>query len=110
MTDSGVLLRDFEGIDPPEAAYDVNLDGRVWRVDSAGGTCAVLDRGLRFANGIALGPGGEHLYANETLTGNVYRYRITDGRVCGPARVVRQRDGQAVSCVWPRSRAGRHGL
>jgi gluconolactonase len=40
-----------------------------------------LDRGLRYANGIAFGPDGL-LYANETLTGNVYRYRLDDaGRV-----------------------------
>jgi gluconolactonase len=83
MTDSGGLLADMEGIQPPLAAYDVPVDGRVWRVDPATGQCSLLDRGLRFANGIAFGPDGESLYANETLTGNVYRYRIANSEVAG---------------------------
>jgi gluconolactonase len=86
MTDSGVLLRDFEGLQPPEAAYDLPVDGRVWRIDPVDGACTLLDRGLRFANGIAFGPEGEHLYVTETLTGNVYRYRIREGRVAGERR------------------------
>jgi gluconolactonase len=83
MTDSGVSLDDFEGITPPLAAYDVPLDGRVWRIEPATGDCALLDRGLRFANGIAFGPGGEDLFVSETLTGLIYHYRIKDGRVDG---------------------------
>lgn len=83
MTDSGVLLDDMEGIEPPSAVYDVPVDGRVFRVDPVSGLCSVLDQGLRFANGIAFGPGGEDLYVSETLTGDVYRYRIVEGRVEG---------------------------
>ena len=83
MTDSGVLLADMEGIDPPAAAYEVDVDGRIFRIDPVSGACAVLDRGLRFANGIAFGLGGEYLYANETLTGDVYRYKIAGGQVQG---------------------------
>lgn len=83
MTDSGILLDDMKGIDPPEAAYDVPVDGRVFRVDPVTGECNPLDRGLRFANGIAFGQGGEYLYANETLTGNIYRYKIVNGQVVG---------------------------
>lgn len=75
MTDSGILLDAFEGIEPPEAAYDVPVDGRVFRVDLASGVCSLVDQGLRFANGIAFGPGGGHLYVSETLTGNIYRYK-----------------------------------
>lgn len=81
MTDSGVLLQSFEGIGSPEAAYDIPTDGRVFRIDPHSGTCSLLDRGLHFANGIAFGPGGEHLHVTETLTGNIFRYRIVDGRV-----------------------------
>ncbi|MFH1927370.1 MAG: SMP-30/gluconolactonase/LRE family protein [Chloroflexota bacterium] len=83
MTDSGVVLNDFEGIEPPEAAYDVPIDGRVFCVDTASGACNLLDRGLRFANGIAFGPGGEDLYVSETLTGNIYRYKIIEGNIRG---------------------------
>ena len=83
MTDSGVLLEAFEGIEPPVAAYDVPVDGRVFRVDPVSGACRLLDRGLRFANGVAFGPGGEDLYVSETLTGNIYRYRIAGGWVEG---------------------------
>jgi gluconolactonase len=83
LTDSGVLLDALEGIELPEAAYDVPIDGRVFRVDPIGGRCTLLDRGLRFANGIAFGPGGEDLHVSETLTGNVYRYRIVAGQVEG---------------------------
>jgi len=83
MTDSGVLLEAFEGIEPPVAAYDVPVDGRVFRVDPVSGACRLLDRGLRFANGIAFGPGGEDLYVSETLTGDIYRYRIVGGWVEG---------------------------
>jgi len=83
MTDSGVPLDAFEGIEPPEAAYHVPVDGRVFRVDPASGACCLLDRGLRFANGIAFGPGGEYLYVSETLTGNIYRYSIIEGNPSG---------------------------
>lgn len=87
MTDSGVLLDAFEGIEPPDAAYDMPIDGHVFRIDLVSGVCRLLDRGLRFANGIAFGPGGEDLYVSETLTGNVYRYKIVEGKVRGAAVV-----------------------
>ncbi|NIA24468.1 MAG: SMP-30/gluconolactonase/LRE family protein [Gammaproteobacteria bacterium] len=83
MTDSGVPLAAFEGIDPPEAAYDVSVDGRVYRIDPVSGECEVLDRGLQFANGIAWGPGGHQLYVSETLTGNIYRYKLEGARLVG---------------------------
>jgi len=83
MTDSGILLADMQGIESPSAAYEVPIDGRIFRVDPVSGECTLLDQGLRFANGIAFGPGGEYLYASETLTGNIYRYRIVEGQVEG---------------------------
>jgi len=83
MTDSGILLNDMEGFESPSAAYDAAIDGRVFRIDPATGDCSLLDRGLCFANGIAFGPSGIHLYVAETLTGNIYRYRVIDGEVRG---------------------------
>lgn len=76
LTDSGVI--DVEFIDGLKIRSDfatVPYDGGVYQIDPVAGTVrARIDSGLRFANGIAFGPDGE-LYANETLSGNVYRYR-----------------------------------
>jgi gluconolactonase len=49
------------------------MDGRVYRIDVKTKRIGKLDSGLRFANGIAFGPGLD-LYVNETITGAVYRY------------------------------------
>lgn len=78
MTDSGVLLEHMEAADPPSAVYRIPVDGKLFRIDPESGRCEMIDRGLRFANGIAFGPGARYLYVNETLTGNVYRYRLED--------------------------------
>ena len=83
MTDLGILLNEMEVIDPPEAAYNLPIDGRVFRIDPETGDCDLLDRGLRFANGIAFGPDGGYLYVNETLTGNIFCYKFLDGQVVG---------------------------
>jgi gluconolactonase len=76
MTDSGVLLERMQSHGNPAAVYAEEIDGRVFRVDPDSGECRILDRGLRFVNGIAIGPGGHHLYVSETLTGNIYRYKM----------------------------------
>jgi len=81
MTDSGILLDEMEGVDSPESIYKLPIDGRVFRVDPKTGVCDLLDRGLRFANGIAIGPDRETLYVSETLTGNIYRYRFAGHRL-----------------------------
>ena len=81
LTDSGVLLESFEGVDPPEAAYEVPVNGKVLKVDPASGSFIEIDTGLQFANGIAFGPEGRHLYVSETLTGNIYRYAFADGQL-----------------------------
>jgi gluconolactonase len=83
VTDSGILVGDFL-IDgkPVEGAERMSTDGRVFRFDPTTGDARFLDRGLGFANGIAFGPDGL-LYANETMTGNVWRYRLDNGRIAG---------------------------
>jgi gluconolactonase len=83
VTDSGILIGDFlvDGV-PGADAQALPMDGFVFRYDRRSGETRLLDEGLLFANGIAFGPDGL-LYVNETVTGNVYRYRIADGRVDG---------------------------
>ena len=84
-TDSGVLLGDFVDEDGGPAAHWASLEynGKVFRYDPATHEAWFLDDGYQFTNGIAFGPDG-FLYANETITGNVYRYRLdAAGRVVG---------------------------
>ena len=73
MTDSGILVGDF-GDDYATAAYD----GRVYRIHPQTREIQVFDRGIRFTNGIAFGPDG-YLYVNETMSGDVFRYRWSPG-------------------------------
>ena len=83
ITDSGILVGDFL-IDgkPIEGAENVTTEGTVFRYDPRTGETSLIDEGLGFTNGIAFGPDGL-LYANETLTGNVYRYRLENGSLVG---------------------------
>jgi gluconolactonase len=84
LTDSGVLIDSFAPQGTIRADYmDVVYDGRVYRIDHQTGEVSLIDRGIRFTNGIAFGP-DDRLYVNETLTGNIYRYGWRDGRVSGP--------------------------
>lgn len=84
LTDSGVHIDSFAPQGKIRADYmDVNYDGRVYRIDQQTGEVNLIDRGLRFTNGIAFGP-DNRLYVNETLTGNIYRYGWRDGRVSAP--------------------------
>ena len=80
MTDSGILLEDMRALPSPLAAYDLQYDGRVFRIDPRTGMCSLIDRGLRLTNGIAFGPLGNDLYVAETLSGNIYRYEIEAGK------------------------------
>ena len=83
-TDSGILVRDFLMADgkPVEGGWSMHAEGTVFRFDPRTGEASLIDEGLQYANGIAFGPDGL-LYASETFTGNVYRYRIEDGRAVG---------------------------
>jgi len=83
VTDSGIRIGDFEG-EGSGSKYDIELDGRVVAVDPLTGDARILDRGLQFANGIAIGPNNEFLYVNETLTGLIHRYPLGD--ICRATR------------------------
>ncbi len=83
VTDSGIPIGDFVVDDAPRADHaSVAFDGRVVRLDPVTGEATIRDRGLRFANGIAFGP-DRLLYVNETMTGNVYRYRDSNRELFG---------------------------
>ena len=83
MTDSGINIDEFAPGNRIRSDYmSVEYDGRVYRVDPETGKVALLDRGIKFTNGIAFGSDNA-LYANETLTGNIYRYNWADGTVTG---------------------------
>lgn len=88
MTDSGVFIDNFviNGQIRPDYK-DITYDGRVYRIDVGTGKVKKLDTGIKFTNGIAFGP-DQLLYANETLTGNIYRYengqRVLFGNVIRP--------------------------
>jgi gluconolactonase len=81
MTDSGILIDEFA---PGGKAHpnfrNLQPDGRVYQVNPETREIRRIDHGLRFPNGIAFGPDSS-LYVNETLTGNVYRYRWTGSGV-----------------------------
>lgn len=76
LTDSGVFIDEFAPGGKIRHDYDtVHCDGRVYRINPQTKEIIKIDSGIRFTNGIAFGNDG-YLYANETLTGNIYRYKI----------------------------------
>ncbi len=83
VTDSGILVGDFliEG-KPRDGVKELPVEGRVFRFDPGSGEATFIDREMLFTNGIAFGPDGM-LYANETYSGDIYRYRIEDGALAG---------------------------
>lgn len=87
LTDSGVCIDSFAPQGKIRPDYmDIEYDGRVYRVNPQSGAATLIDRGIRFTNGIAFGP-DDRLYVNETLTGNIYRYEWQDGRVSAPRQL-----------------------
>ncbi len=98
-TDSGILVRDFldeHGAGVPHWAA-LEYDGKVFRYDPATAEAWFLDDGYQFTNGIAFGPDGL-LYVNETIGGNIYRYRLdAEGRVAGD----RELFGNVYDPAWP---------
>ena len=84
LTDSGVHIDSFAPNGAIRPDYmDVKYDGRVYRVEPGTGAVRLIDRGIKFTNGIAFGA-DDRLYVNETLTGNIYRYGWRDGKVAPP--------------------------
>jgi gluconolactonase len=106
LTDSGVFIDDFAPNNQIRSDYmRVEYDGRVYRIDVSTGKVTKLDGGIKFTNGIAFGP--DHaLYANETLTGNVYRYGWQDGSVAGERTLF----GNVVSPFAPPGWKGPDGM
>ena len=106
FTDSGI------GLDVIAPGGEVNpdwrnlpYDGRVYRADPASGEVECIDRGILFTNGIAFGPDG-HLYVAETLSGNIYRYACSEGRVTGR----RETFGNAIEHYNPAELKGPDGM
>jgi gluconolactonase len=78
MTDSGIPYPEWRR---QRADYkNAHTDGRVYRIDLKSKTATKLDSGLRLTNGIAFGHDNS-LYVNETITGNVLRYRWEGGAI-----------------------------
>jgi len=55
----------------------IDEDQNIWCAESK-----KLDTGIQFTNGIAFGPDND-LYVNETITGNIFRYKYENGQI-GP--------------------------
>ena len=87
LTDSGVNIAEFAPDNRPRSDYEsLKYDGRVYRVEPRSGTVTKIDTGILFTNGIAFGP-DNLLYANETITGSIYRYEWKDGVIQGPRKL-----------------------
>jgi len=84
LTDSGFLMSDFAPEGHIRSDYmNLEMNGRLYRVDPKDRSIIKLDSGIECANGLAFGPANE-LYVAETRTGAIYRYAWRDGgRVTG---------------------------
>ncbi len=98
MTDSGVLEDDLapNGEVNPEW-YKLPVDGRIFRIDPASREVTCLLSGIQFANGLAFSSDGQ-LFANETLTGEIFRIasqgrRIPFGNVVATPRAMEEVKG-----------------
>lgn len=88
MTDSGILLEDWEVDGALRPDYKTApFDGRVYQIDIHTGDVVALDHGIKFTNGIAFGAEG-HLYANEMITGYVFRYSLGSNGLVGNREMV----------------------
>ena len=105
MTDFGISIADFAPGEVIRADYDTLMpDGRVYQIDTHNPEIVQFDAGIRFTNGIAVGPDG-NLYVNETLSGNVYRYRLQNGKI-GP----RETFGNVIDPAAPAGYKGPDGM
>lgn len=106
MTDSGMTMTDWVVDSAPRPDWQTAVfDGKLWEIDTLVGTATALDSGLRFANGIAFGPDGD-LYINEMITGNIYRYPASAGKVSGQ----RQLFANVLSPNWQGGFRGPDGM
>jgi gluconolactonase len=106
VTDSGMVMADWvvDGSVRPDFAT-APFDGRVYQIDVTTGSGRILDDGIRFTNGIAFGPDG-HLYVNEMISGDIFRYRFVDGRPSGG----RERYANVMSEGWTGGFRGPDGM
>jgi gluconolactonase len=106
LTDSGASVHTFAPNNRIRPDYlTLNFDGRVYRIDPDTGNVELLDRGIRFTNGIAFGKDGL-LYVNETITGNVYRYVLKSDGTCGNRKVF----GNVIRANAPEGWVGPDGM
>jgi gluconolactonase len=106
LTDSGVNSATFAPNNQIRSDYlEIEYDGRVYRIDPKTGTVTLLDRGIRFTNGIAFSP-DDLLYVNETIGGNIYRYSSANGVPTG----ARQLFGNVVRTDPPPGWVGPDGM
>ncbi len=83
MTDSGMTMQNWVVDGAPRPDWQTaDFDGKLWEIDLGQRQARVIDRGIRFTNGIAFGPDGG-LYVNEMITGDIFRYDVENGRVAG---------------------------
>jgi len=84
MTDSGIRAEDFvkDGAIRPDYK-EVEYSGSVYQIDVVKKKIRSIDTGIRFTNGLVFGP-DNYLYVNETVTGNIYRYKWEEGGKTGP--------------------------
>lgn len=87
FTDSGIRFVDFAPGGKVRADYEtLRYAGRVYRYDMRTAELRKLADGIRFANGLGFGPGDEHLYVAETISGDILRYPWSEAGL-GPAAV-----------------------
>ena len=106
ITDSGMPMSDWvvDGAPRPDHAT-ADFDGRVYQVDLASRTGRILDDGIRFTNGICFGP-DDHLYVNEMISGDVFRYRFANGAPTGE----REPFANVISDDWSGTFRGPDGM
>jgi gluconolactonase len=106
LTDSGIEIEEVAPGGQLNPDYrKLRYDGRVYRIDASTREVECIDRGLVFTNGIAFGPDGR-LYVAETLSGNIYRYDFSEGRVRGQ----RQLFGNVIERFDPAELKGPDGM
>jgi gluconolactonase len=83
LTDSGILSADFEPDGEIRPDYkEIDYKGCIYQIDVVTKQINKIDDGIRFTNGLVFGP-DNYLYVNETITGNIYRYRWDNGGKIG---------------------------